>query len=183
MAGKSNGTTDDLDDEVGLDQKFLDKLEKVKTDYRIRKAGKCNDIHRRRIAKLVADCFLRYHGSQEFMDVNCFQIWATAVELGVYQRLKEINLVCKVQTDEEARLETVFKSKAEGKKWALKLTSEGLKDEERAEEIVPCEELLNRIMGVLKGEKHEQRERRKQGRNVAQRKVMHVRDIAGVTRL
>ena len=182
MRRKSNVPTDDLDAEVDLDQKFLDKLIKVRVDYRIWKAGKSNETHRRRIAKLVAGCFLCYHGSQEFMDVNCFQIWATAVELGVYQRLKDINLVCKTQTDEEARLETVFKNKAEGKKWALKLTSEGLRDEENAEDIVPCGVLLDKIIGILKGERDERRERKK-GRHPLQREIMHVGDIGGVTGL
>lgn len=142
---------------TSIDDYFLEKLRRAKTDYRIRKAGKSNDIHRRRIAKLVLDCFLRYHGLQQFMDVNSFQVWALTIELGVYQRLKKINLICKEQTDEETRLETVFKNKVEGKKWALKLTSEGLKDEENAEDIAPCGALLDKIIGILKGERDERR--------------------------
>lgn len=167
-----------------LDLGFLQKLVGVRRDYGIRKAKKSNDTDRRRITKLVLDTFLRHHSLQNSTSVNDFQIYATAIELGVYQRLKDLNLTCEENIDEEVRLESCFKNKQEARKFALKLGCEQfVRDQENPEDIVKCGKLLDKIMIILKGGKYARTKQSEEVSEPLQREIDNIGDIRGIVRL
>lgn len=166
------------------DLDFLQKLVKVRKDYGIREGKKNNDTDRRRITKLVLDTFLRYHSLQNFVSVNDFQICATTIELGVYQRLKDLNLTCEEKIDEEVRLESCFKNNQEARKFALKLGCEQLVgNRENPKDIAKCGKLLDKIMTVLKEGKYGRAEQSEEISQSLQRQVNNIGDIRGITTL
>lgn len=167
-----------------IDEYFLEQLRKVKRDYGIRKAKITNDVSRRRIAKLVLDCFLRHHPLQHTLSVNGFQILATLIEVAIYQELNNLNLICKEPIDEEVRLakETTM-SKKESQKWALKLISEGLINQDISEDLGPKGKLLvDKIIQTLKGGK-DNGTRRTKTREFISRKVDNIGDTSGTIRV
>lgn len=159
---------------------FFEKLRKIRRDYGVHKSKKTNDTSRRRIAKLVLECFLIHHPLQYTLSVNGFQILATLVEIAVYQELQNLNLVCKEPIDEEVRLVKEAKmSKSESQKWALKLTTEGLVNQNISEDLGPKGKLLvDKIIRILKGEK-DNGTRRTKTHNSVSRKVNNIRDASG----
>ena len=179
LHNKAMSVKDIVDDPV-----FFEELRRVRRDYGIRKAKMTNDVSRRRITKLVLECFLRHHPLQYTLSVNGFQILATLVEVAIYQRLKDLNLICKEPIDEEVRLakETTM-SKKESQKWALKLTSEGLINQDLSEDLGPKGKLLvDRIIQILKGGKDNGTRRAKTRKSIS-RKINNIGDTPGIIRV
>ena len=176
---KAKSVKEKLDDPT-----FFEELRKVRRDYGIRKAKITNDVSRRRIAKFVSECFLIHHPLQYTLSVNGFQILATLVEIAVYQELNSLNLICEEFIDEEVCLakETTM-SKKESQKWALKLTSEGLINQDISEDLGPKGKLLvDRIIQTLKGGK-DNGTRRAKARKSISRKIDNIGDTSGTIRL
>lgn len=179
LHNKAMSVKDILDDPV-----FFEELRKVRRDYGIRKAKIINDVSRRRIAKLVLECFLRHHPLQYSLSVNDFQILATLIESAIYQELNSLNLICEEFIDEEVFLakETTM-SKKESQKWALKLTSEGLINQDISEDLGPKGKLLvDGIIQILKGEKDNETRRAKTRKSIS-RKIDNIGDTSGTIRL
>lgn len=163
------------------DTTFFEELTKTRRDYGIHRAKITNDTSRRRIAKLVLDCFLRYHPLQYVLSVNDFQILATLVESTVYQELHNLNLICKEFIDEEVRLVKEAKiSKRESQQWALKLTSTIEDLSENLDNNAKC--LINTIIQILKGEKDNGTRRAKTRKSIS-RKIDNIGDTSGTIRL
>lgn len=179
LHNKAMSVKDILDDPV-----FFEELRKVRRDYRIRKAKITNDVSRRRITKLVLECFLKHHPLQYSLSVNDFQILATLIESAIYQELNSLNLICEEPIDEEVRLAKETKmSKKDAQKWALKLTCEDLVNQDISEDLGPINKLLViRIIQILKGEK-DNGTRRTKTREFISRKVDNIGDTAGTIRL
>lgn len=176
---KAKSVKEKLDDPT-----FFEELRKVRRDYGIRKAKIINDTSRRRIAKLVLECFLKHHPLQYTLSVNGFQILATLIEIAVYQEIQNLNLICKEPIDEEVRLakETTM-SKKESQKWALKLTTEGLVNQNISEDLGPKGKLLvDRIIQILKGGKDNGTRRAKTRKSIS-RKIDNIGDTSGTIRL
>jgi len=163
------------------DPTFFDELRKTRRDYGIRKAKISNDVSRRRIAKLVLDCFLRYHPLQYSLCVDDFQILGTLLESTIYQELNNLSLICKEPIDEEIRLVKEAKmSKKEAQQWALKLTS-GIQD--LSEDLdTNAKYLINTIIEVLRGEKDNGTRRAKTSKSIS-RKIDNIGDTSGTIRL
>lgn len=176
---KAKSVKEKLDDPT-----FFEELRKTRRDYGIRKAKITNDVSRRRITKLVLECFLIHHPLQYSLSVNGFQILATLVEVTVYQKLQNLNLICKEPIDEEVRLAKETKiPRRESQKWALKLTCEDLVNQDISEDLGPINKLLViRIIQILKGEK-DNGTRRTKTREFISRKVDNIGDTAGTIRL
>ena len=167
------------------DPTFFEELTKTKRYYGIHRAKITNDTSRRRIAKLVLECFLIHHPLQYSLSVNGFQILATLIEIAVYQELKDLNLICKeLIIDEGVRLTRETKmSKKDAQKWALKLTCEDLVNQDISEDLGPINKLLViRIIQILKGEK-DNGTRRTKTREFISRKVDNIGDTAGTIRV
>jgi len=179
LHNKAMSVKDILDDPV-----FFEELRKVKRDYGIRKAKITNDVSRRRIAKLVSECFLIHHPLQYILSVNGFQILATLVEIAVYQELKNLNLICKEPIDEEVLLAKETKmSKSESQKWALKLTTEELVSQNISEDLGPKDKLLvDKIIRILKGEKDNGTRGTKTRKSIS-RTVDNIGDAPGTIRV
>lgn len=165
------------------DPTFFEELTKTRRDYGIHRAKITNDTSRRRIAKLVLECFLRHHPLQYSLSANDFQILATLIESAIYQELNNLNLICKEPIDEEVRLARETKmSKKESQKWALKLTSEGLINQDISEDLGPKGKLLvGRIIEILGGK--DNGTRRAKTRKLISRKVNDIGDTSGTIRL
>jgi len=179
LRNKAMSVKDTLDDPT-----FFEELTKTKRDYGIHRAKITDDTSRRRIAKLVSECFLIHHPLQYSLSVNGFQILATLIEIAVYQELKDLNLICKEPIDEEVRLARETKmSKKESQKWALKLTSEGLINQDISEDLGPKGKLLvDRIIQILKGGKDNGTRRAKTRKSIS-RKIDNIGDTSGTIRL
>ena len=163
------------------DNHFFDELRKARRDYGIRKAKISNDVSRRRIAKLVLDCFLRYHPLQYSLCVDDFQVLGALIESAIYQELNNLSLICKEPIDEEVRLAKETKmSRREAQQWALKLTS-GIED--LSEDLdANAKSLIDRIVQILKGEKDNGTGRTKTRKSIS-RKIDNIGDTPGIIRL
>lgn len=176
---KAKSVKEKLDDPT-----FFEELRKIRRDYGIRKAKVINDVSHRRITKFILDCFLRYYPLRYFLSVNDFQILATLLEIAVYQELQNLNLICEESLDEEVRLakETTM-SKKESQKWALKLTTEGLVNQNISEDLGPKGKLLvDKIIRILKGEKDNGTRRTKTRKSIS-RKIDNIGDTPGTVRV
>jgi len=168
-----------------MDQKFFDELRKIRRDYRICPAKKTNDIQRRRIVKLVLNCFLTYHPLQHSLPVNDFQMLSSTLESAIYGRLQNLKLICKEPLEEEIRLVKEAKMsqsrhmfKSEAQQWALKLNCESQDLELDAKGKL----LIDEIMQILKGGKNDVTGRTEIG-NAFRRKINDDIDVNGVVRL